>query len=85
MSASTAEGNEAYIVYTVAEVMPLFNGDVTEWLVQHTISPIEAVKMGIKERVEAGFVVGKDGSIRQATISKSDNALLDARRCKRSS
>ena len=85
VSASTAEGNEADIVYTVAEVMPLFNGDVTEWLVQHTISPIEAVKMGIKKRVEAGFVVGKDGSIRQATISKSDNALLDARRCKRSS
>lgn len=78
VSASTDEGNEADSVYTMAEVMPHFNGDVNEWLAQHTTCPIEAVKMGVKGKVVVSFVVGRDGSIRQATIAKSDNALLDA-------
>ena len=68
-------------VFDVVEQMPQFPGGAAalmEFLSQNVKYPEEAYKNGTQGRVIATFVVEKDGSITEARIARSVDALLDA-------
>lgn len=68
---------------TTAEKMPSFKGNVNAWLAEHLQYPAVAAANGVQGRVIVRFVVGKDGSISQASIIRSVDPALDreALRC----
>ena len=68
-------------VFDVVEQMPEYPGGVQallEYLQTNVRYPEEAEKQNIEGRVILTFVVGKDGSIRNAKVVKSVDPLLDA-------
>ena len=68
-------------VFDVVEQMPMYPGGVQallEYLQTNVRYPEEAEKQNIEGRVILTFVVGKDGSIRNAKVVKSVDPLLDA-------
>ena len=78
MSKEGANGNKPF---DVVEQMPQFPGGpaaLMEYLSQNVKYPEEAYKNGTQGRVIATFVVEKDGSITEARIARSVDALLDA-------
>lgn len=62
---------------TTAEKMPSFNGNINEWLSLHIVYPAVAAENGIEGIVIVRFVVGKDGSISQASVVRSVDPSLD--------
>ncbi len=71
--------NKIYDVNDV-EVMASFPGGMKElitWLSSNIRYPEEAAKKDIQGQVVVKFVVGKDGSITNATVIKSVHPLLD--------
>lgn len=60
-----------------AEQMPSFKGNVNAWLSQHIVYPAVAVENGIQGKVIVRFVVGKDGSVSQAMVTRSVDPALD--------
>lgn len=64
-------------VFTVAEQMPSFKGNVNQWLSQNLTYPAEAVEKRIEGRVIAKFIVEKDGSISNVQVVRSVHPLLD--------
>jgi TonB family protein len=72
---------EASDVFDVVETMPEFPGGAPklfEYLSQNIRYPKEAMEANKQGRVIVTFVVGKDGSIRDARVVKSVDPLLDA-------
>jgi protein TonB len=68
-------------VYTVVEQMPEFQGgqaELVSFIGKSIIYPPEAIKKGIKGKVYVTFVVGKDGAISDAKVTRSVDPLLDA-------
>jgi TonB family protein len=68
-------------VFDVVEQMPMYPGGVQallEYLQTNVRYPEEAEKQNIEGRVILTFVIGKDGSIRNAKVVKSVDPLLDA-------
>jgi TonB family protein len=68
-------------VFDVVEQMPEYPGGVQallEYLQTNVRYPEEAEKQNLEGRVILTFVVGKDGSIRNAKVVKSVDPLLDA-------
>lgn len=59
-------------------MMPMFKGNVNAWLAQNLKYPERAVKNGIQGKVIVRFVVGKDGSVRNASIIRSVDPDLDS-------
>ena len=55
-------------VFTVAEQMPTFKGDVNSWLSSHITYPAVAAENGVQGKVIVKFVVGRDGSVSQAQV-----------------
>ncbi len=64
-------------IFTVAEQMPSFKGNVNQWLSTHISYPAVAAENNIQGRVIVKFVVGKDGSVSQAQIVRGVDASLD--------
>ena len=64
-------------VYKVAEEMPQFDGNITEWLFQNVKYPAEAMKNKEEGRVIGKFVVGADGQVRDAELVRSVSPALD--------
>lgn len=64
-------------VYKVAEEMPQFDGNITEWLFQNVKYPAEAMKNKEEGRVIVKFVVGADGQVRDAELVRSVSPALD--------
>jgi len=64
-------------VYDVVEQQPAFNGNVNQWLASNLKYPPVAAENGIEGRVIVQFVVGKDGSITNATVVRGVDASLD--------
>ncbi|MDU7315084.1 MAG: energy transducer TonB [Prevotella bivia] len=64
-------------VFTVAEQMPTFKGDVNSWLASHINYPPVAAENGIQGKVIVKFVVGRDGSVSQAQVLRSVDPALD--------
>lgn len=62
---------------TIAEKMPSFKGNVNAWLAQHINYPAAAAENGVQGKVIVRFVVGKDGSVSQASVVRSVDPALD--------
>lgn len=62
---------------TIAEKMPSFKGNINEWLSNHIVYPAVAAENGVQGIVIVRFVVGKDGSISQASVVRSVDPSLD--------
>jgi len=68
-------------VYLEVEQMPEFPGgslELQRFLANSVKYPIDAAKNEIQGRVFVTFVVGKDGSIKDARIVRGADPLLDA-------
>ncbi len=64
-------------IFTVAEQMPAFKGNVNQWLSSHIQYPAVAAENGVQGRVIVKFVVGRDGSVSQAQIARGVDPALD--------
>lgn len=64
-------------IFTVAEQMPTFKGNVNQWISSHIQYPAVAAENGIQGRVIVKFVVGRDGSVSQAQIARGVDPALD--------
>ena len=64
-------------IFTVAEQMPSFKGNVNAWLSSHISYPAVAAENGIQGRVIVKFVVGRDGSVSQAQVVRGVDPSLD--------
>lgn len=62
---------------TIAEKMPSFKGNVNQWLSQHIVYPAAAAENNVQGKVIVRFVVGKDGSVSQASVVRSVDPALD--------
>lgn len=72
--------NDEDKVFDVVEQMPTFPGGMGalyQWINKNPKYPVAAEADGIQGRVIVCFNVGKDGTISNATISKSVNPMLD--------
>ena len=64
-------------VFTVAEQMPSFKGNVNQWLSQNLTYPAVAAENGIEGRVIVKFVVEKDGRVTDVQVVRSVDPALD--------
>lgn len=64
-------------IFTVAEQQPSFKGNIMQWLSSHLQYPASALEGGIQGRVIVKFVVGRDGSVSQASVVRSIDPALD--------
>lgn len=64
-------------IFTVAEQMPTFKGNVNQWLANNLQYPAVALENGIQGRVIVKFVVGRDGSVSQAQVVRGVDPALD--------
>lgn len=64
-------------IFTVAEQMPTFKGNVNQWLSNNLQYPPQAAENNIQGRVIVKFVVGRDGSVSQAQIARGVDPSLD--------
>lgn len=64
-------------IFTVAEQMPSFKGNVQAWLKSHLSYPPVAADNGIQGKVIVKFVVGRDGSVSQAQVVRGIDPALD--------
>ena len=62
---------------TIAEKMPSFKGNVNAWLASNLNYPAVAAENGVQGKVIVRFVVGKDGSVSQASVVRSVDPALD--------
>jgi len=79
LSGGDGTGNEEPLF--IVEVMPTFKGGdlnkFREWVVKRINYPEEAIKNKIKGTVFLTFIVEKDGTVSNVTITKGVNPLLD--------
>ena len=69
-------------VFKLVDQMPLFRDDttykeLTQWLFQNVKYPAEAVAKEIQGRVFVQFIVDEQGNVRDATVIRSVDPLLD--------
>lgn len=64
-------------IFTFAEQQPAFKGNVTAWLSSHIVYPQVALDNNIQGKVIVKFVVGRDGSVSQATVARGVDPALD--------
>jgi periplasmic protein TonB len=68
-------------VYLEVEQMPKFPGgdlELRKFLANSVKYPVDAMKNKIQGKVFVGFVIGKDGSVKDAKIVRGADPLLDA-------
>jgi protein TonB len=68
-------------VYQKVEQLPEFPGgnlELQKFLAQNVKYPVDAAKNKIQGRVFVTFVIGKDGSVKDARIVRGADPLLDA-------
>jgi TonB family protein len=65
-------------VQKMVDKMPQFSGNLAEFLGSKMVYPQEAMNKKIEGKVFIQFVVDKDGSVVNATVLKSPDALLSA-------
>ena len=77
--------NEAEVpqdnIFTVVEEMPHFQGGIgkcMKFIAENVNYPVELQKAKVEGRVVVQFIVGKDGSISNATVVRSVHPELDA-------
>ena len=68
-------------VYLVVEQMPEFSGGelgLSQFLAKNVKYPIESMKNKVQGKVFVSFVIGTDGSVKDAKVVRSADPLLDA-------
>lgn len=64
-------------VYTIAEQMPSFKGNVNQWLSQNLTYPAAAAENGIQGKVVVKFVVDEHGNVSDVQVVRSVDPSLD--------
>ena len=76
-------GSEGVVAYYDCDQRPMFLNStdprqfMEKWVYQYLRYPEEAVMNGIQGTVQVNFIIGKDGKVRDVTIAKSVDPLLD--------
>jgi len=73
---SLKKGDQNYI-YAIAEEMPMFSGEINDFIKSNLIYPQCALQEGIFGKVITQIIIEKDGSISNITIVKSIDPELD--------
>ena len=76
-SSDDMSSEDADKIYTIAEQMPSFKGNVNAWLSSHLQYPAVAAENGIQGRVIVKFVVESDGNLSQAQVVRGVDPSLD--------
>ena len=76
-SSSDMSSEDADKIYTIAELMPSFKGNVNSWLSSHIQYPAVAAENGVQGRVIVKFVVTAEGYVRQAQVVRGVDSSLD--------
>ena len=76
-SSGDMSSEDADKIYTIAEQMPSFKGNVNAWLSSHLQYPAVAAENGIQGRVIVKFVVESDGNLSQAQVVRGVDPSLD--------
>lgn len=76
-SSDEMSSEDADKIYTIAEQMPSFKGNVNAWLSSHLQYPAVAAENGIQGRVIVKFVVESDGNLSQAQVVRGVDPSLD--------
>lgn len=69
-------------VFDLVEQMPVFNGDINQWLASNLKYPPTAAESMIQGRVMCKFIVEKDGSISNIEVVKGVDPALDKEACR---
>lgn len=64
-------------VFQVVEEMPVFPGNIYQWIAKNVKYPAIAIKNGIQGKVYVQFIIEKDGSITDIKIQKGIDPSLD--------
>lgn len=64
-------------VYTFAEQMPEFNGDLNKYIHQYLVYPKQAREQGLEGKVIVEFIIEKDGRVTHANILKKGGSGFD--------
>ena len=76
-SSDDMSSEDADKIYTIAEQMPSFKGNVNSWLSSHIQYPAVAAENGVQGRVIVKFVVTAEGYVRQAQVVRGVDSSLD--------
>ena len=76
-SSSDMSSEDADKIYTIAEQMPSFKGNVNSWLSSHIQYPAVASENGVQGRVIVKFVVTAEGYVRQVQVVRGVDQSLD--------
>ncbi|WP_456106903.1 energy transducer TonB, partial [Prevotella sp.] len=76
-SSDDMSSEDADKIYTIAEQMPSFKGNVNAWLASHLQYPAVAAENGIQGRVIVKFVVTAGGYVSQAQVVRGVDPSLD--------
>ena len=76
-SSGDMSSEDADKIYTIAEQMPSFKGNVNAWLSSHIQYPAVAAENGVQGRVIVKFVVTAEGYVRQAQVVRGVDSSLD--------
>ena len=77
------DGDESVVSYFECDVRPMFLNSadprqfLEKWVYQYLKYPHEAVMEGIQGTVQISFIIDKDGKVRDVTVAKSVDPLLD--------
>lgn len=80
---SSGRTGEEVIAYYDCDQRPMFLNSadprqfLEKWVYQYLRYPQEAVENGIQGTVQVNFIIDKDGKVRDVTVSKSVDPLLD--------
>lgn len=75
-SSNDMSSEDADKIYTIAEQMPSFKGNVNSWLSSHIQYPAVAAENGVQGRVIVKFVVTAEGYVRQAQVVRGVDSSL---------
>ena len=65
-------------VFDLVEQMPVFNGNINQWLASNLKYPTSAAESMIQGRVMCRFIVEKDGSTSNVEVVRGVDSALDA-------
>ena len=76
-SSDDMSSEDADKIYTIAEQMPSFKGNVNAWLSSHIQYPSVAAENGVQGRVIVKFVVTAEGYVSQTQVVRGVDQSLD--------
>ena len=76
-SSGDMSSEDADKIYTIAEQMPSFKGNVNSWLSSHIQYPAVAAENGVQGRVIVKFVVTAEGYVSQTQVVRGVDQSLD--------